>query len=409
VTALPAGTIRLQDVSKRYTKYEDSPTLAYGLLHAWQRSKRTQLWAVRDIDMSVEPGESVGIIGRNGSGKSTLLSMFCGVTAPTQGRLHVAGRIAPLISVGVGFHPELTGRENVYVNGRILGLKRQEIDRRLDSIIDFSEIEAFIDTPVKFYSSGMYVRLGFSVAAHVNPDVLLVDEVLAVGDQAFQWKCYKHMLRLREEGTTIVLVSHSMPTVERYCDRGVVLTFGRMHFDGPVSQAVESYHDLLSQSSAETRPGGGERLEQHLEAEAATILDTEGNERIRFDVGETVVLRVPVRVVSEVNAPYIGVSLIAESGVAVHTEHNLFDPFPRFSPGERRVLEARVELLLSTGSYTVEYWVGRGNQASRDVLKVADDTALLVPRRRAAIFVQGRPSARGLADLPTQFRLETTT
>jgi ABC-type polysaccharide/polyol phosphate transport system ATPase subunit len=407
VSDLPAGAVRLQGVSKRFTKYEDAPTLAYGVLRAWGRSKRSQLWAVRDIDISIEPGEAVGIMGRNGSGKSTLLSMFCGVTSPTQGLLHVAGRIAPLISVGVGFHPELTGRENVYVNGRILGLTRREIDRRLDSIVDFSEIEAFIDTPVKFYSSGMYVRLGFSVAAHVDPDVLLVDEVLAVGDQAFQWKCYKHMLGLREQGTTIVLVSHNMSAVERYCDRGVVLSFGRMHFDGPVSAAVESYHDLISEVSGEHRLGEGAPIEKRLEAKPALIRDGEGNEKTRFVVGDKLVVSVPVRALSQINAPYLGVSLIAESGVAVHTEHNLFDPFPPLAEGESRLLEADVQLFLSTGSYTVEYWVGRGNQSSSDIHEVADNTAMLTPRRRAAIFVQGRPNAQGLADLPTQFRQES--
>src|SRR5438105_3898304 len=170
------------------------------------RTRRSRLWAVRHVDLDVAPGECVGVIGRNGSGKSTLLQMIAGVTAPTEGSVAVHGRVAPLISVGVGFHPELTGRENVFVNGAILGMSRSTIEQRLDDIVEFSEIAAFIDTPVKFYSSGMAVRLGFSVAIYAHPEVLLVDEVLAVGDLSFQLKSYERMMEIRQSGTTILVV-----------------------------------------------------------------------------------------------------------------------------------------------------------------------------------------------------------
>ena len=167
--------IRLAGVGKRYLKYEDEPMLLTRALRLRHRTRRSQLWAVRDVSFELHPGDSVGVIGRNGSGKSTLLQMLAGVTSPTEGTITVGGRVAPLVSVGVGFHPELTGRENVYVNGTILGLSRAEIDARFDAMVEFSGIEAFIDTPVKFYSSGMYVRLGFAVAVEAIPDVLLVD------------------------------------------------------------------------------------------------------------------------------------------------------------------------------------------------------------------------------------------
>src|SRR5690242_6134829 len=167
-----SSLITLDNVGKRYTKFEDAPMLVSAALRFRARTKRSQLWAVRNVSLEVAAGECIGVIGRNGSGKSTLLQMVAGVTAPTEGRVAVRGKVAPLISVGVGFHPELTGRENVYVNAAILGLPRRETERRFDAIVDFAEIEDFIDTPVKFYSSGMYVRLGFAVATQVDPDVL---------------------------------------------------------------------------------------------------------------------------------------------------------------------------------------------------------------------------------------------
>src|SRR5207302_5234688 len=202
----------------------------------------------------VQSGECIGVIGRNGSGKSTLLQMVAGVTSPTEGTVRVRGRIAPLVSVGVGFHPELTGRENVYVNGTILGLTRAEIDRRFDSILDFSGIHAFIDTPVKFYSSGMFVRLGFAVAVEATPDVLLVDEVLAVGDVAFQLKCFRRMAEIREQGTTVVVVSHNLNAIRQLCDRALVLHDGTMRHDGDVDDGIGIYHSLLGEFSDPEAP-----------------------------------------------------------------------------------------------------------------------------------------------------------
>src|SRR5689334_13465022 len=187
--------IDLQRVGKRYLQHRHGDDiLARRLLTPWRwGGHRAEHWALRDIDFSVRAGETVGVIGRNGSGKTTLLRLLSGVSAPTTGRLRVAGSIAPLIGVGVGFSPELTGRENVFVNGQLLGMNEQEVRRRFDAIVDFSEIEDFIDTPVKYYSSGMFLRLGFSVAIHADPEVLLVDEILAVGDIAFQLKCLERM------------------------------------------------------------------------------------------------------------------------------------------------------------------------------------------------------------------------
>jgi ABC-type polysaccharide/polyol phosphate transport system ATPase subunit len=412
VKRLPAGAISLQGVGKEYTKYEDTPTLAYGLLHLWSRSSRSKLWALRDFDLEVQPGESIGIVGHNGSGKTTLLSMLCGVTGPSTGRLHVAGRIAPLISVGVGFHPELTGRENVYINGTILGMSRRELDRRLDEIVDFSEVEDFIDTPVKFYSSGMYVRLGFSVAAHVDPDVLLIDEILSVGDGAFQWKCFKYMRELRARGTTIVLVSHNLPAVENYCDRAVVLQRGRKMFDGPVAEAVETYQLLQHGASADGDVGLTQRHDTTaiergvVDAIDVSITDDAGKARARLVAGDHLVVHVKVNVRADINAPYLVLSLIAENGLQIYSEHNLFSPYPRLAAGESVQLTARFPLYLATGSYTLETTLFRAHPHSREPVHLPDDVAMLSATKRTTFFVQGRDAALGLVDLPTTFDVE---
>ncbi len=204
------------------------------------------IWAVRDISFEVMRGEVVGIIGPNGAGKSTLLKILTRITEPTHGRVAIFGKVGSLLEVGTGFHKELTGRENVYLNGAILGMKKTEIDRKFDEIVSFSEFEKFIDTPMKYYSTGMQVRLAFSVAAHMEPDILLVDEVLAVGDAAFQKKCLNKMEEVGNEGRTVVFVSHHMPSITRLCERVILLEEGRIVQDGPTHQVVGEYmHKVL--------------------------------------------------------------------------------------------------------------------------------------------------------------------
>jgi lipopolysaccharide transport system ATP-binding protein len=211
------------------------------------------LWALQDVNFEVKQGEVVGIIGRNGAGKSTLLKILSRVTSPTTGRVKVKGRIASLLEVGTGFHPELTGRENIYLNGAILGMKKAEIDQKFDEIVDFSGVELFIDTPVKRYSSGMYVRLAFAVAAHLDPEVLVVDEVLAVGDVEFQKKCLGKMDEVAHEGRTVFFVSHQMAAVENLCERGILLEGGQINFIGSQTGAITQYLTNLSNSRIDLR------------------------------------------------------------------------------------------------------------------------------------------------------------
>jgi len=202
-------------------------------------------WALRDINFQVREGEVVGVIGHNGSGKSTLLKILSRITAPTSGSVRVRGRLASLLEVGTGFHPDLSGRENVFLNAAILGLRREEIRKRFDAIVDFSGIGAFIDTPVRNYSSGMKVRLGFAVAAHLEPDVLLIDEVLAVGDAAFQQRCLERIEQVGAAGRTILYVSHQLASVSRLSQRSVLLTGGRIAFDGPTLQTIRHYEEHI--------------------------------------------------------------------------------------------------------------------------------------------------------------------
>jgi len=233
--------IKLEKISKRFflqqekTFKEFLPAFFRG--GAWAKP----LWALKNVSFSVKKGETLGIIGRNGSGKSTTLKLIAGVMSPTEGKITVRGRVSPLIELGAGFHPELTGRENVYLNGSILGMKRAEIDKKFKSIVNFSELQEFIDSPVKRYSSGMYMRLGFSIAVHVDPEILLVDEVFAVGDIAFQEKCLKKMQELKNKGVTIVFVSHSMEAIRQHCDRAFLLEDGKIIKIGNTEQVIYEY------------------------------------------------------------------------------------------------------------------------------------------------------------------------
>ena len=206
------------------------------------------IWAIKDISFQIKPGEVVGIIGRNGAGKSTLLKILSGITDPTEGYADLYGRVGSLLEVGTGFHPELTGRENIFLYGAILGMKRAEIERKMDEIVAFAEVDKFLDTPVKHYSSGMYVRLAFSVAAHLEPEILLVDEVLAVGDMAFQRKCLGKMDDVAQTGRTVVFVSHNMGLLQQLCERGIYLQDGTVHTDGTITEAVDAYLQTLEQA-----------------------------------------------------------------------------------------------------------------------------------------------------------------
>jgi lipopolysaccharide transport system ATP-binding protein len=257
----PVGTVVFEGVSKRY-RLGTAGTLRGTVAAMMRRARRQEapedLWALKDVSFRVEPGDSLGLIGPNGAGKTTTLKLLSNITQPTSGHIAVNGRASSLIELGAGFHPELTGRENIFLNGAILGLRRREIQRKLDEIIAFSELERFIDTPVKRYSSGMYVRLGFAVAAHVEPDVLLVDEVLAVGDSSFRHRCIKHMRGLQKKGTTVIFVSHNMHLIRSMCNSALLLMNGQVRTLAPTAEAISAYEQWLTASPVEGGQGSSQ-------------------------------------------------------------------------------------------------------------------------------------------------------
>ena len=266
--------ISAEGIGKRYRigLREKTPKIAWQAFRKWvsspveavRRSRRQHeeeqtLWALRDVSFQITEGQVVGIIGRNGSGKSTLLRILSRVTLPTTGCVRISGRVGSLLEVGTGFHPEMTGRQNIYLNGAMLGMNRREIERKFDDIVAFSEVEKFIDTPVKRYSSGMYVRLGFAVAAHLEPEILIVDEVLSVGDYAFQQKCMRKIEEIRQSGRTILLVSHNMMTVSQLCHSAILLEAGRIVSQGISRDVIANYVGVKDAplGEADIDPSGG--------------------------------------------------------------------------------------------------------------------------------------------------------
>jgi ABC-type polysaccharide/polyol phosphate transport system ATPase subunit len=334
--------IELREVSKRYWKLEEQAMLLRSLL-PFTRPTRSPIYALRDIDLTVGQGETLGIIGRNGAGKTTMLRLMAGVTQPSHGVVRTAGRVAPLISVGVGFHQEMSGRENIYVNGMLLGLSTRQIAKRFDDIVAFAELEDFIDTPVKFYSSGMFMRLGFSAAVHSDPNLLVVDEVLAVGDMAFQSKCLERMRSLQREGTSIVLVSHSMGAIRVLCPRVAVISRGRLVFDGEPDTAIGEYYKVLNTSDGDAASGPVTVVGRELRGAGGPnhYVDPDG------------VVEVVTRLRFEQPAAYPSVlfQLRSEGGVVVSTTQSVLPARRTFSAGEEVDVRVRFRARLAGGGY----------------------------------------------------------
>ena len=310
------GAVRAEAASRRFLVYpQPQVTLKEAVLRR-RHLRRTEVWAVRDVSFEIEPGEAVGVIGRNGSGKTTLLRLIAGIFRPSSGRLEAGGDVASLLELGAGFHPDFTGRENVYMNGAIHGLKRKYVESRMDEIVSFAELEKFIDVPVRTYSAGMYMRLGFSVAAHLDPDILLLDEVFAVGDEAFQRKCMGKILDLKARGRTLLFVSHSAPAVERLCERAILLRDGHVLADGPARDSITEYQRLLAAEERPVERGAGLREWGTGEARITEVRleDAEGNERRQFLSGQALVVRLKIRVDKRIAAPRVTVEFRDANG-----------------------------------------------------------------------------------------------
>ena len=313
------GEIRARGISRVFeVRLVKNRSLKETILRRELPPKRT-IWALRDVDVDVEPGEALGVVGANGSGKSTLLKLLGGIFAPSSGTLQVGGRVGALIEIGAGFHPDFTGVENVYLNAAIHGITRDYVDEHLDEILGFSEIADFADMPVKTYSSGMYMRLGFSVAMHVNPDVLLLDEILAVGDEAFQHKCYGKIWDFKRAGGTIVFVSHDPGAVERLCDRAVLLEDGRVTEGGPADEVLRAYHRRLTRrpASAAARRRIHGRATSSCEIHEVRAVGGDGAARTEFIEGEPFVLEAWLYSGTGVEGAHVTIGVREASGRAV--------------------------------------------------------------------------------------------
>jgi ABC-type polysaccharide/polyol phosphate transport system ATPase subunit len=313
------GNVVVDRVSRTFRVYPKAQRTLKDVVVSRGRSGAREVQALRDVSVTIEPGEAVGLVGRNGSGKSTLLRLISGIIKPTSGRIEVGGRVASLLELGAGFHQDFTGRENVYLNGSIHGLSRARVREVMDEIVSFAELEEFIDLPVRTYSSGMFMRLGFSVAAHIRSDVLLLDEVFAVGDEEFQRKCFGKVAEFKNRGGTILFVSHDAQAVERLCDRAVLLRHGEVAFDGPTTEAIGEYRHLLAADANPDELGAGLREWGSGEARivSAELFDADGEARTQFASGEPLTVRLRVAADAGVTAPRISLELRDDNGLVL--------------------------------------------------------------------------------------------
>jgi lipopolysaccharide transport system ATP-binding protein len=396
------SAIVVNDVWKRYligqARYS---SLRDALAGAWRRlsggaappesARRREFYALKGINLRVERGAVLGVIGPNGAGKSTLLKLLSRVTQPTRGTVSTEGRLSALIEVGAGFHPELTGRENVYLNGSILGMTRREVDAKFDAIVDFSGLATFIDTPVKYYSSGMFARLGFSVAAHVEPDILLVDEVLSVGDFGFQQKCLERMRRIVQSGATVVFVSHNLPAVTSLCEEVLLLHEGEIAAQGDPAETVSQYHQLLSTTGSALRGTAGAEGAAEARFVFAEFADESGKATASFNGGRPFRLRVGVRFETAQKAPVLVLQVRNTRGVGV------FRTDTRAAGAEIGPVQSGSELTVELGG-TMNLL--EGHYIVRAILETGDHERVLAASDALCSFsVLGDGRAQGIADL----------
>lgn len=336
---------------------EDPNSLVINSAHGRQAESGDLFWALKDISFDIRQAEIVGIIGRNGAGKSTLLKILSRVTAPTKGEVKIKGRVASLLEVGTGFHPELTGRENVFLNGAILGMNRQEIVRKFDEIVAFAEIENFIDTPVKRYSSGMYVRLAFAVAAHLEPEILIVDEVLAVGDNKFQKKCLGKMEEVGKDGRTVLFVSHNLGTINELCGKVIMLSHGRIAMEGATDGVVEAYLNTLH--STDKRDVIRSKCNR-FQLKMPYWVNNDGDPVAGYKFGEDYVLRFEFEFFEPVSKINPGFAIREPYGRRIFTSHLVDDPDFRFDVDldGKVTIDTHIKLpMIAPGMYQVIFGV----------------------------------------------------
>ncbi len=364
---VPAGAIRIEHVSRRFRVHDKATRSLKELAVSLGRDTGRDVQALTDVSFSVEPGEAVALVGRNGSGKSTLLRIVSGIIQPSSGRVEVGGRVGSLLELGAGFHPEFSGRENVYLNGSIHGLARRTIDEAMDEIVAFAELERFIDLPVRTYSSGMVMRLGFAVAAHIQADILLLDEVFAVGDEEFQRKCFRKVAEFKQRGGTIVFVSHDAAAVERLCERAVLLRQGEVVIDGNAQAALTVYQQQLAaeRNPAEAAAGLREWGSGEAHIRAVRVLGAEGEERKAFLAGEPAVIEVRVDAEQALPAPWLAYELHDATGLLLAAGGEDTGKLGwREEPGERLFRLAVDSLPVSDGVFRLRFGLAAGEGGS---------------------------------------------
>ncbi len=356
--------------------------------------QQEEFWALNDVSFEVSPGEAFGIVGPNGAGKSTMLKLLAGILRPNRGSLTINGKVSALIEIGAGFHPDLTGRENIYLNASILGMPRAEVRRKFDEIVDFAEIREFLDTPIKRYSSGMYARLGFAVAAHVAPQVLLVDEVLSVGDRVFRSKCIDKMREFLKQGVAVVFVSHDLSAVSSFCDRALVLSAGKTLYSGNANDAIAHYHKACIDRSTLTKSKG----QALVEVASPWFTDSAGRHSDTFAPGEEVQVQFDVRFFMEMQHPSFGLSLIrADDRLVIFETSSTRMNYhaPPAKNGTRTRVRYKIRMNVPPGEYLIGYHV-----RDRDTAMYAD------MKENTRIVVAGESVSGGMVDLaPT---VETT-
>jgi lipopolysaccharide transport system ATP-binding protein len=374
-----AAAIEFEKVSKRFILHHARPRsfqeLVIGAL--WRSRSREELWALNEVSFEVEPGGMLGIIGPNGSGKSTILKLITRILEPTSGRITVDGKVSALIELGAGFHPDLTGRENVYLNGSILGLSQEQMDAKFKEIVEFAELERFINVPLKHYSSGMYMRLGFAIAINVEPDILLIDELLAVGDESFQKKCLAKIEEFKRQGKTMVFVSHSLETVRKLCDQAIWLEQGEIRSIGSPDKVIYDYLDdlrrkegaaldekhrhlryELEEQQLENRWGSGE-----VEIYDVQLLDGDGEETHVYQTGDTMIIRLYYEVKEPVADLTLGVGIHRGNGLHIHATNTFANQVHYDANVGKGIVELEYEELpLSTSTYAISVGVWPGDK-----------------------------------------------
>jgi ABC-type polysaccharide/polyol phosphate transport system ATPase subunit len=361
--SLEPGRVRLRGVSRSFRVFhERNQTLKETLLRR-RRAAYDERWVVRDVDLDIAPGESVAVVGENGSGKSTLLKMLAGIIPPHGGTVELGGSVASMLELGSGFHPDFTGRENVFMNATILGLSERAAAERFDDIVAFAELADFIDMPVRTYSSGMSMRLAFAIAAHVEPDVLLLDEVLAVGDEAFQRKCFGRIAEFRRVGGTLVLVSHDAAAVERVCDRAILLDAGRVTADGPAPTVLAAYHRLLAGDGAAQAAGASPADDPRAWGTGQVLIRdarvlNAGGPTDRFVAGEALTIEMEVEALEPVQTPTFGIAIHLAEGPVLYGTNTGLDAFPVDRLTGRATVTFRIPALaLHEGRFAVTFAV----------------------------------------------------